>query len=70
LVDLESFTGRDGSWHLALHFKGTVPQDTALIPGAGVASARWFPLDDLPDRSAVAHHGWYLHVIARAAEKV
>jgi len=67
LVDVESFTGRDKSWHLALHFAARVAPGTALAPGDGVAELRWFPTDALPPPTDIAHHGWYRGVIARAA---
>jgi ADP-ribose pyrophosphatase YjhB (NUDIX family) len=69
LVDIESFKGRDGSWHLAVHFRAAVAASAKLSPGEGVAEVRWFPMNALPASSAVAHHGWYLDVIAQAAQK-
>jgi hypothetical protein len=28
-----------------------------------MADARWFPLDALPERDDIAHHGWALDVL-------
>lgn len=32
---------------------------------AVLAAAEWFPLDGLPPRSEVAHHGWALSVLKK-----
>jgi ADP-ribose pyrophosphatase YjhB (NUDIX family) len=66
LFDLDSFIGRDGTWHLAAHFRSEVPPQTRLTSGEGVAELRWFSTGDLPDASTVAHRGWYLGIIKRA----
>jgi ADP-ribose pyrophosphatase YjhB (NUDIX family) len=63
LGHIESFRGNDGSWHLSFHHLGRVPSVPEVAPGPDVGEARWFPLDALPPRSEVAHHGWALSTL-------
>jgi ADP-ribose pyrophosphatase YjhB (NUDIX family) len=63
LGTIESFQGNSGTWHLAFHYVADVPSEVALTPSTAVEEARWFPVDGLPDRSEVAHHGWALTVL-------
>jgi ADP-ribose pyrophosphatase YjhB (NUDIX family) len=62
---IESFRGNDGSWHLSFHHKVGLPSVPDLKLGADVAAAEWFPLDKLPPRAEVAHHGWALTVLKK-----
>jgi len=62
---IESFRGNDGTWHLSFHHLAELPSAPDLQPAAGVAAAEWFPLDGLPPRSDVAHHGWALSVLKK-----
>lgn len=66
LSHIESFKGRDGSWHLAFHYKAELDKALPLTPSADIEAAEWFALDHLPSRSEVAHHGWALEVIREA----
>jgi ADP-ribose pyrophosphatase YjhB (NUDIX family) len=61
---IESFKGNDGSWHLTFHYKAQTDDPPHLRPAEMVGEAVWFPLDALPPRAEVAHHGWALEVIA------
>jgi ADP-ribose pyrophosphatase YjhB (NUDIX family) len=62
---VESFRGNDESWHLSFHHVAELSSMPDIAPGAGVTFAEWFPLDNLPPRSEVAHHGWALSVLKR-----
>jgi len=68
LSHIESFKGNDGSWHLAFHYKAELEKKPAITLSDQIEVAQWFPLDQLPDRSEVAHHGW-ARVIVKAALK-
>ena len=61
LDHIESMDGDD--WHLIFHFRAD--RERANVPNASadVRDARWFALDALPDRAAVAHDGWALDLI-------
>jgi ADP-ribose pyrophosphatase YjhB (NUDIX family) len=63
LKHVESFTGRDGTWHMPFHFRAELAVRPELRPGPGLAIAEWFPLDKLPARETVAHHGWAIDTI-------
>jgi ADP-ribose pyrophosphatase YjhB (NUDIX family) len=65
LAEIESFAGRDGTWHLIFHYRGEVSEAMAVDCGATVADAQWFGLSDLPPAEEVAHHGWALDVIGK-----
>ncbi len=68
LSHIESFKGNDGSWHLAFHYKSELEKKPSITPSDQLLTAEWFPLDQLPDRSEVAHHGW-ARIIVKAAVK-
>jgi ADP-ribose pyrophosphatase YjhB (NUDIX family) len=65
LSHVESFSGGDGSWHLAFHYKAELPAVPVISSGDGIEEARWFSLDELPESGEVAHHGWALGTIRR-----
>ncbi len=65
LAFAESFTGRDRSWHLALHYFVRCNEIPSLKVSSQLAEPAWFDLDALPPRSDVAHGGWALQTIAR-----
>ena len=67
LSHIESFKGNDGTWHLAFHYTVTLDKPVKLSPKDEVKESRWFPLDRLPSRSEVAHHGWALSVLKKIA---
>ncbi|MFQ5933909.1 MAG: NUDIX hydrolase, partial [Dehalococcoidia bacterium] len=60
LSHIESFKGNDGTWHLTFHYRVDLDETPDLAPSSDVAKAEWFSLDNLPDQSDVAHHGWAL----------
>jgi ADP-ribose pyrophosphatase YjhB (NUDIX family) len=62
---IESFRGNDGSWHLSFHHLAELASTPELRPAPDIAAAEWFPLDGLPPRSEVAHHGWALTVLKK-----
>jgi ADP-ribose pyrophosphatase YjhB (NUDIX family) len=62
---IESFRGNDGSWHLSFHHLAELPSVPDLQPASDIGAAEWFPLDKLPPRSEVAHHGWALSVLKK-----
>lgn len=63
LADLESFTGNDGSWHLAFHYRIALDETPPLTPSEDIADVKWFGRENLPPRSEVAHGGWALSTI-------
>ncbi len=69
LSHVESFRGKDRSWHLAFHYLANLGEEPALSPAARLSSAEWFPRDTLPDPADVAHHGWGLDVIQTAFDR-
>ncbi len=65
LGHIESFKGNDGTWHLAFHYTAKLDRPVELPPKDKVRESKWFPLDRLPPRSEVAHHGWALGVLKK-----
>ncbi len=63
LDHIESFKGNDASWHLVFHFVVEVDEPGKIAPSSNLADLAWFPVDRLPEREAIAHHGWALDVI-------
>jgi ADP-ribose pyrophosphatase YjhB (NUDIX family) len=61
----ESFTGRDGSWHLIFHFKSK--QQGRELPKASddLAPAEWFARTKLPPTKEISHHGWAADIVER-----
>jgi ADP-ribose pyrophosphatase YjhB (NUDIX family) len=68
LLDVDSFEGNDGTWHLALHFRADVASRAAALAGAGVGGMRWSGAKDLPHDTEVAHRGWYNSIAKRALQ--
>lgn len=67
LGTIQSFQGNSGTWHLSFHYVAEFDAAPEVLPAAPVKEARWFPLDDLPPRDEVAHHGWALSILAAIA---
>ncbi|MGH7178580.1 MAG: NUDIX hydrolase [Tepidisphaeraceae bacterium] len=63
LRNVESFKGRDGTWHLCFHHLAQLPAPTPPPPSNIVTDAQWFDIDALPARDQVAHHGWAIDTI-------
>ena len=66
LFDVDSFDGNDGTWHIAFHFRAEVADAGGVNPGEDVTSLQWVPLDALPEKSKVAHFGWFNGIATRA----
>ena len=61
---IESLGGEDGgAWHLIFHHKIELDHIPSVTPLTNVKNAEWFPLDNLPQRSSIAHDGWAVDVI-------
>src|SRR5260370_39905479 len=69
LLDVDSFEGNDGTWHLALHFSADVQNRNAVKVATSVASTRWSSAAQLPPDSEVAHRGWYNSIAKRALQQ-
>ncbi len=67
LSHVESFGGERSAWHLVFHHWTELDEVPEFAPGANVAEARWFPLDDLPEADQVAHGGWALDILGDVA---
>lgn len=68
---IESFGGDDGgAWHLIFHHKTILDKIPNVTPLTNIRAAEWFPVDNLPDRSSVAHHGWAIDVIGEILKPV
>jgi ADP-ribose pyrophosphatase YjhB (NUDIX family) len=65
LEHVESFRGNDGGWHLSFHHLARLPATPPIEPSSDLAMAEWFPVNQLPARDQVAHHGWALSVLKK-----
>jgi len=63
LSHVESFQGKDGTWHLAFHYVIQMEKQPDVTMSKDVDSFEWFYLDQLPLRTDVAHRGWALDTI-------
>ena len=63
LDHIESFKGRDSSWHLAFHFKAEIAEVPDIVKSDEVKIFDWFDLSELPEKEEVAHHGWALYTL-------
>jgi ADP-ribose pyrophosphatase YjhB (NUDIX family) len=61
LDHIESFG--NGAWHLIFHYCSEIARAQPPVLTGNMADARWFPLDALPERDDIAHHGWALDVL-------
>lgn len=68
LLDVESFGGHDGSWHLAFHFRADIPDRKSLVTAKSIGQTRWSAVSQLPADSEVAHGGWYNSIAKLALE--
>ena len=59
LLDVESFGGHDGSWHLAFHFRADIADRKSLVTAASIGKTQWSAAAQLPTDAEVAHGGWY-----------
>ena len=67
LSHIESFG--NGAWHLIFHYKINFDKVPKFTPSENLATAEWFDLKKLPDRSEVAHHGWAIDVLSEMKAK-
>ncbi len=67
LVQMESFVGDNGSWHLIFDFKADAPEATLSL-SKEIAQAKWVEVDKLPPNSEFAHGGWGRGVLLRVAK--
>lgn len=63
LHTVESFTGKDESWHLVFHYKAVVPLHTVIKKSEDISEYDWFDIKDLPDKKETAHNGWAIYTI-------
>lgn len=66
LFDVDSFDGNDGTWHIAFHFRADTGDARGVKGGGEITSLQWMPLDALPEKSKVAHEGWFNGIATRA----
>ncbi len=69
LDHIESFRGNDESWHLSFHYKTELDAKPTMKPSKRIGAAQWFPLNALPAKEEVAHHGWSLNTLKKMQEK-
>jgi ADP-ribose pyrophosphatase YjhB (NUDIX family) len=65
LSHMESFTGGDGTWHLAFHYVARFDDEPDLVLAGRFATLEWFAAESLPPREEVAHEGWALGIIRK-----
>ena len=63
LDHIESFKGKDSSWHLVFHYKAEINNYTDIVKSDEIAEFDWFDLSELPEKKEVAHNGWALYTI-------
>ncbi len=66
LVDVESFIGDAKTWHLSFDYLA-FPTSMNVVKGEGVAEAKWFEIDKLPNMEEFAHKGWGRAVLMKYA---
>ncbi len=66
LVQIESFVGDNGSWHLIFDYEAHPPA-TSITPNKDIAKAEWVEIDKLPPNQEFAHGGWGRGVLLRIA---
>lgn len=67
LVEVESFIGNDGSWHLVFDYLAS-PVSMTVTKGEGVMQASWFDIDKLPPANEFSHEGWGRGLLLRLAQ--
>ncbi len=65
----ESFTGRDGSWHLTFHFKVQLKSKHPPATSSSLAAEAWFPRTGLPPAKEISHHGWAADIVEQCFAK-
>jgi hypothetical protein len=64
LKQIESFRGRDKTWHMSFHHACQLGRRPQIKPSTDLETTQWFQMDKLPPRSEFAHHGWSLDAIS------
>lgn len=63
LDHIESFKGKDSSWHLVFHYKAEINEQFDIVKSDEIEEFDWFDRSELPDKKEVAHNGWALYTI-------
>lgn len=63
LDHIESFKGKDSSWHLVFHYKAEINNYLDIVKSDEISELDWFDLSELPAKKEVAHNGWALFTI-------
>jgi len=70
LDHIESFTGKDGSWHLIFHYAANLDSLPEVKTDSNISSCTWFDVENLPEDKAIAHHGWAKYTIEAILAKL
>lgn len=63
LNHIESFSGKDGSWHLAFHYKAELPSAAEIRVSEMIEEFDFFNPTELPEKKELAHNGWASYTI-------
>ncbi len=69
LDHIESFRGNDESWHLSFHYRAELDAKPNIKPSMLIGATQWFPLNALPAKEEVAHHGWSLNTLKKMLQE-
>jgi ADP-ribose pyrophosphatase YjhB (NUDIX family) len=69
LVQIESFVGDNGSWHLIFDYIA-IPNSNHIMKGKEISSAEWFRLDQLPEAKEFAHDGWGRSILVKLTSDI
>lgn len=58
LNHIESFTGKDKTWHLAFHYKAEIKSTDEIRVSEKISEYDFFNPSDLPQKREIAHNGW------------
>ena len=64
LAFVESFSGKDSSWHIVFHYKINLYEGAEIRPSEEIREYEWFEFSALPERKEVAHNGWALFTLS------
>lgn len=63
LNHIESFTGKDNSWHMVFHYKAEIALADEIRISKDIIEYDWFNVKNLPDKKEIAHNGWAMYTI-------
>ena len=66
LVEIESFVGKNQTWHLIFDYLA-FPKTMKVSQRGAIAEAKWFEIEKLPPTEEFAHHGWGRTVLVKHA---